>query len=118
MLAFVKEPRIRLNMEGPATAFAPFLDFLRTNYTVEVKEEDDAELVDYKATDLWKQTTSGHLLSGCRWLCGLTQKQLAEKSGIAVPTISAYEHDRRPLSRKAAVRLAKAMGVKPETLFP
>ena len=118
MLAFVKEPHIRLSMDGPTAALPPFIDFLRTQYTVEVEEEDDDKPVDIFQTDFWKQTTSGDLLAGGRWLCGLTQAQLAEKSGINATTISAYEHNRRRLTMKAAIRLAKAMGVKPETLFP
>ena len=41
MLAFVKEPHIRLSMDGPTAALPPFIDFLRTQYTVEVEVSID-----------------------------------------------------------------------------
>ena len=47
----------------------------------------------------------------------MTQKRLAELSGISYATISAYERGKQPLSRRAAVRLAKAMDEDPECFF-
>ncbi len=74
--------------------------------------------MDVRDTELWKSATPGELLAGCRWLHGFTQESLAEKSGIPATSISAYEHGRRRLTMKAAIRLAKAMEVSPSVLFP
>lgn len=118
MLAVVKEPRIRLTLEGADQEVAEVLDFLGTRYPLEVIEDDGEEVVDVRDADFWRQTTPGGLLEGCRALHGLTQEQLAAKCGIRATTISAYERGRRRLTRKAAARLAAAMGEPPEVLFP
>lgn len=56
-------------------------------------------------------------LAGTRLKYELTQKQLAKLSGISHATISAYEHNKRPLSKLAAIRLANAMGEDPTTFL-
>ena len=78
---------------------------------------DDAEYVDVFKTDYWKNVKPGDLLAGTRLKHELTQEQLAEKSGIHQVVISAYETGRRKLSRRAAIKLAKAMGEEPDSFF-
>ncbi|MBQ9788997.1 MAG: helix-turn-helix transcriptional regulator [Lentisphaeria bacterium] len=48
---------------------------------------------------------------------GLTQKELAEKSGITQTNISAYESGKRNLTRKAAEKLANALGENADKFF-
>ena len=79
--------------------------------------KDDEEYVDVFKTDYWKNVTPGDLLAGTRLKHELTQEQLAEKSGIHQVVISAYETGRRKLSRRAAVKLAAAMGEDPDSFF-
>jgi len=49
---------------------------------------------------------------------GLTQRQLAEKSGVAQQTISQLERGHFAPRTSQAAALAKALEVRPEELFP
>jgi|WetSurMetagenome_2_1015567.scaffolds.fasta_scaffold09980_2 transcriptional regulator with XRE-family HTH domain len=52
--------------------------------------------------------------------CGLSQSQLAEKSGVSVRVIQHYEQGERDLNKAAVdtvMRLAKAVGVTVEELL-
>jgi putative molybdopterin biosynthesis protein len=49
--------------------------------------------------------------------CGLTQAQLAEQAGISRTAVTAIEGDRLVPSVSAALALARALGVRVETLF-
>lgn len=122
MLAVVKEPHIELSLGGDSNGIAEFLNLIRSRYTVEVltgqdAADDEEEYEDAFETDFWKGVTSGDLLAGTRLKHELTQEQLAEKSGIHQVVISAYETGRRKLSRRAAIKLAKAMDEDPEVFF-
>ncbi|MCR5381052.1 MAG: helix-turn-helix transcriptional regulator [Lentisphaeria bacterium] len=122
MLAVVKEPHIELSLSGASSEkLAEFLNLIRSRYTVIIltdqEDDDDEEYVDVFKTDYWKNVTPGDLLAGTRLKHELTQEQLAEKSGIHQVVISAYETGRRKLSRRAAIKLAKAMGEEPDSFF-
>ena len=122
MLAIIKELRIELGLIGESDEITEFLKLIRSRYTVEVltgqnTTDDDDEYEDAFETDFWKSVTPGDLLAGTRLKHELTQEQLAEKSGIHQVVISAYETGRRKLSRRAAMKLAKAMDEDPEVFF-
>ena len=122
MLAIIKELRIELGLIGESDEITEFLKLIRSRYTVEVltgqnTTDDDDEYEDAFETDFWKGVTPGDLLAGTRLKHELTQEQLAEKSGIHQVVISAYETGRRKLSRRAAMKLAKAMDEDPEVFF-
>jgi len=53
--------------------------------------------------------TAGLSLRVYRDNAGLSQAELSKKAGIPVPHISAMEHDKRPIGRTLALRLAKAL---------
>lgn len=72
------------------------------------------ESVDVFETDFWKESKAGDFIVGCRLKHELTQKKLAELSGIPQTVISEYENNKRKVSRKAAMQLAKAMNETPE----
>ena len=117
MLAVVKEPHIELSLSGASSEkIRDFLKLIRSQYTVIIltdqEADDEEEYVDVFKTDYWKNVTPGDLLKH-----ELTQEQLAEKSGIHQVVISAYETGRRKLSRRAAVKLAAAMGEDPDSFF-
>lgn len=122
MLAVVKEPHIELSLSGASSEkIRDFLKLIRSQYTVIIltdqEADDDEEYVDVFKTDYWKNVKPGDLLAGTRLKHELTQEQLAEKSGIHQVVISAYETGRRKLSRRAAVKLAAAMGEEPDSFF-
>lgn len=56
-------------------------------------------------------TPAAALLKRARQLAGLTQSQLAERAGVAAPTVSAYETGRRDPTVTSLVRLLDAAGV-------
>ena len=93
------------------------VEFHNHSTTAHHAANDDEEYVDVFKTDYWKNVKPGDLLAGTRLKHELTQEQLAEKSGIHQVVISAYETGRRKLSRRAAVRLAAAMGEEPDSFF-
>lgn len=128
MLAVVKEPHIEMCLNGSEEAVNALMAVIRRSYEVSVIVEDGhvdddddeeyEEYVDIRETAWWKSmNTPGHLLAGARLKHDLTQQQLSEKSGISHATISAYEHDKRAISRRAAIRIARALGEDEETFY-
>ena len=101
-------------------AVKELLEYLRNRYPVAILSEagDDEGAVNAFETPFWKKTTPGNLLQGFRLKHGMSQEQLAEKTGIGQTVLSAYETGRRPLSRRAAVRIGAALGEDPEKFFP
>ena len=119
MLAVVKEPRIEIALSGNDRAVRELLDFLRNRYPVSiVSDAEDEKPVNAFSTAFWKDTTPGDLLQGFRLKHGMSQAQLAEKTGIGQTVISAYENGRRPLSRRAAIRIGAALGENADKFFP
>ena len=55
--------------------------------------------------------TIGESMRAARKKAGLTQKQLAKKSGVPQPSISTYEHDERCPSLFTATDMADALGI-------
>lgn len=47
-----------------------------------------------------------------------TQSELAQRAGIALCTVHALEHEKQGPTWETAYRLAKALGVTPDELFP
>ncbi|MFR6566899.1 MAG: helix-turn-helix domain-containing protein [Blautia wexlerae] len=60
---------------------------------------------------------AGKLIKEARKNKGLTQKQLAEKTGLAVVTIQQYERNLREPRLKNIIKIANALNVSPESLF-
>lgn len=65
-----------------------------------------------------KQAEFARRLRGRREKLGLTQAQLAEKAGVGQSQVSMLETGRCRPSRASLERLAKALGVRPELLWP
>jgi transcriptional regulator with XRE-family HTH domain len=60
-------------------------------------------------------------LKTARRIARVTQQQLADKAGVDHSLISHLEHGRRSIgtvSYRTVVRLARALNVEPEELFP
>lgn len=78
-----------------------------------VKELLKSEFV---AAKKYGKLTPGKALKICRELQGLTQAELAEKSGLKQATISSLEHDRVVMGIDRAKVLALALKVHPAVL--
>ncbi|MCI0465142.1 MAG: helix-turn-helix domain-containing protein [Gemmataceae bacterium] len=63
-----------------------------------------------------KSETLGQRLQRLRLAAGLTQEQLAEKSGVPVWSLRNWEHDHRLPGLVPVYRLAKALGILMEEL--
>jgi fido (protein-threonine AMPylation protein)/DNA-binding XRE family transcriptional regulator len=81
-------------------------------------EEDSVSLEDTEWNKkMSEDMTSGKAIRADRGLRGWTQKVLAEKLGVSIQNLSAMEHDRRPVSKKMALKLSEIFGVPPESYF-
>ena len=80
-------------------------------------QEDDDELVDIDQTE-WGKRMAKRVLAGYRLKAGLTQKRLAELSGIRQTVISEYETGKRVLTMAAAKKFAPRLNVDPGRLVP
>jgi DNA-binding XRE family transcriptional regulator len=91
------------------------VSYLKKNFEVNIEDDDD-ELVDITETDwyrkLEKSSTPGKSLRIYRERDALTQAALAEKIGVKVTAIhvSEMEHDKRPISKQNALKLARIFG--------
>lgn len=120
MLAVVKKPRIEISLSGAEDKIEEILEFLRSRYPIAVLNTGDGsgeESVDAFKTEFWRETTPGMLMQGFRLKHGLSQEQLAERTGIGQTVLSAYENGKRPLSRRAAIKIGEALGENPEKFF-
>ena len=125
MLAVVKTPRIEISLSGALENVTALLNHLRKKYEVDVvtyspelEPEENRNLVSVFETDWWQETAyPGSIAAGARLKPDLTQKQLAELTGIRQENISAYETGKRPLTRKAAEKIGAALGENPEKFF-
>lgn len=81
-----------------------------------IEEEKEYYTVDelFPYTDAEKP---GVFLSGYRYREGLTQRQLAEKTGIPARHISEMENGKRPIGKKNARLLADALNFDPRRLL-
>jgi ribosome-binding protein aMBF1 (putative translation factor) len=118
MLAVVKEPHTEISLNG--NGVKTILTYLRRRYEVDVLQDeanksDDAS-VDIESTQWWRKNKH-RVLAGARLKAGMTQQELAEKSGIKQSVICAYETGRRRITPKAAIRLAAPLKTTPAHLL-
>jgi len=115
MLAVVKEPHTEIALLGEGAAAV--VEFLRSRFSVQVVDvpaaEQDEELVDINDTEFWKENKH-RVLTGARLKAGMTQKRLAELTGIRQTMISEYEKGKRRITKKAAEKFAAALQTFPE----
>ena len=119
MLAVVKKPHTEIALHGAGTS--QILELLRKKFTVEVLDVDtssvdDNETVELHSTDWWRKNKH-RVLAGARHKVDMTQKELAERSGIRQSVISEYERGKRKITFKAATKLAKVLNTPPERLM-
>jgi DNA-binding XRE family transcriptional regulator len=90
------------------------LAFLNALFPDHVRIDDDEDLVSVEDTDWYKKAkarmTPAKSLKIMRTNAGLTQKQLADKIGIAKQNYNSLERGSRPISMMMAKKLADALG--------
>ena len=63
------------------------------------------------ASRIAKYKKAGLALRGARYREGLSQKELAKRTGISQENISKMENGQRPIGEKVAKKLAKALHI-------
>jgi DNA-binding XRE family transcriptional regulator len=114
MIAIVKKPKIEIRGDIPEEFLVQVKSYFGAK-AVTVRRNDDEETVDITTTAWYKKmkkkATPGTTLKVYRELRNMTQKELADKLDIARTNLSAMEHDKRPISKPMAVKLAKLFSV-------
>ncbi len=75
----------------------------------ELEEKEFYELEEVSPELVWN--SGGVAIRGARGKEGLTQKELAELTGIAQHHISEMENGKRPIGKETARKLAKALNI-------
>ena len=122
MLAVVKTPHIELALNGDRKEAMQIIRHLRKKFTVDILdsevsyEKESDGTISVRETDWWEEREEqrpGVYVRGGRYKLGVSQKELSELTGIAVPVISDYENNKRKITEKAAYKLAKAFNCQP-----
>ncbi len=110
MLEHMKKPHIEkvtLFVEGPSQNQQKAIEALqKLGFSV---EENSLPWRD--AFKEFKSNEAGSCLAGGRHKEGLTQKELAEMTGIAQRYISEMENGKRPIGKKAALLLGDILNI-------
>ncbi len=121
MLALVKtrrtenENRVRITGKDAEKILAMLKRHFRVS-VVEPPRPDDDELIDIEDTEWWRGIKD-RILAGYRLKAGITQKELARRTGMTQSVVSEYERGKRAMTEKAAVRFAAALGIDPACLL-
>lgn len=88
-------------------------EFPAMEFSYEFEEEKDDEYINSEDSEIIQgikaRITPGDYLVIRRENKGLTQKELSEKTGIAIPNISLMEAGKRPIGARTAKKLAVAL---------
>ncbi len=118
MLAVEKARHIDVSIFGEGTDVVA--DILRKSIpgikiTPAVSADDDEQYEEIKDSDWYKRikelTRPGDVLRIRRENADMTQAQLSEKSGVAIPNISLMEAGKRPIGPRVAKKLASALDI-------
>ncbi len=97
---------IKIQMTGPADKEAQAIAALAA---LGFTETSDAVPWRDAFSDQSDEELSGNILVGARNKAGLTQKQLADLTGVHQRHLSEMEHGKRPIGKKNAKLFAKAL---------
>lgn len=107
-----RKHHIDLTMYGSGLALVKEA-LLNTYPDIQFKENPDEDFISSKESsvlkDIESKMTAADVLSIRRENKGLTQKQLSELTGIAVPNISLMENGSRKIGKVNAKKLAAAL---------
>ena len=93
-------------------------DFPKLQAFLEKHGESESVAWEELARDrLAKYKASGLALRGARYREGMSQKELAKRSGVSQENISRMENGRRPVGDKVAKKLAKVLHIDPSLLI-
>jgi len=113
MLAVVDQPHIKFSFEGAPEALMTIVEKLRGAFpSIQIQKKSSqaaaTEMAWYKQAKA--RLTPERYLDTDRFNAGLTQKQLAERTGILQQHLSEMESGKRTIGKTNAHKLAKALG--------
>ena len=113
-----QKPACRVVVERPGQkkmlAFVSEKNFHKLEAFLEkYGESDSIAWKELAKARIAKYTQSGLVLRGARYREGLSQKELAKRSGISQENISKMENGQRSVGEKVAKRLAKILHIDP-----
>lgn len=112
MLVHVKEPRTEIEIHGSDPM--RIVEALKEHFELELQPEPDGDhgLIPLEESTWFQETqvTQGESLRIYRKNARLTLQQLSDGSGIPKGHLSAMEHDKRPIGRLMAKKLAASLG--------
>jgi len=111
MLEPVKKHRIEpviITLTGPPGKKNKIINFAKKQGYL-----DTSDLVPWEEVfpDDNKEKECGEILAGIRYREDLTQKELAELTGISQAHISEMENGKRPITKNMALKFSKALNV-------
>jgi Plasmid maintenance system antidote protein len=80
-------------------------------------EEADTAPIPWRELEYFKDIHPGTYLSGARYREGLTQVELAKRTGVPRRHISEMENGKRPIGKQNAKKLAEALNIEPRRLL-
>jgi ribosome-binding protein aMBF1 (putative translation factor) len=93
-------------------------DFPKLQAFLEKHDASESVVWEELARDrLARYKASGLALRGARYREGLSQKELARRSGVSQENISRMENGHRPVGDKVAKKLAKVLRIDPALLI-
>ncbi len=107
MQAATKKHHIEISLTGPAKNKAKAVELLKPLGFLET----DTVPWESVFSDIAEDKEAGAALAGARYKEGFTQKKLSELTGILQNHISEMENGKRPIGKKNAKLLAKALHV-------
>jgi len=118
MLVHVDQPHIKFSFEGAPEALLLIAEKLRDVYPSICIQKQNSDVVPAKEMDWYKSAkarlTPDRYLDTDRFNAGLTQKQLAERTGILQQHLSEMESGKRTIGKTNAHKIAKALNTEPE----
>lgn len=102
---------IKLSFVGPFQNKEKILQSAETFGFVEISDSVSWETI-------YPQSSPGTALAGARYREGLTQRQLAELTGIPLKQISEMENNKRPIKEEYAKILGKELNIGYKVFLP
>jgi DNA-binding XRE family transcriptional regulator len=121
MLPTKHEPICKVILEMPGKkkrlSFVPKKHLHKLEAFLEKYGESDTILwEELAAKRITKYGRGGLVLRGARYREGLSQKELAKRSGVSQENISKMENGQRAIGIQVAKKLAKVLHIKPQLL--
>lgn len=124
MQGHMKKPHtdeVSMTFTGPISMIEQALEVMRS-LGFETEEpltlnQQAGDSIPWRESKHFSEIHTGSYLSGARFREGMTQVELAERTGIPRRHISEMENGKRPIGKSNARKLAEALNIDPRLLL-